>query len=64
VYFLINPHVPLVVTDGFSVPDDVLGWAPPEGMRAHAVEQAPADPHPNAQADRLVARYSLSQIEN
>ncbi len=27
------------VTDGFSVLDGVLGWAPQKGMRAHAVER-------------------------
>jgi hypothetical protein len=32
---------PQVVTNGFTVPDDVLGWAPTKGMQAHAVEIMP-----------------------
>jgi hypothetical protein len=42
VYFRVNQYVPPIVTDGFSVPDDVLGWAPAKGIEAHAVKQGPA----------------------
>ncbi len=41
-YFHLNEFPPQVVTNGFSVPDDVLGWAPTKGMQAHAVEFMPS----------------------
>lgn len=37
-YFYAHDWPPQVITNGFVVPDDILGWAPTKGMQAHAVE--------------------------
>jgi len=42
-YLSAHEYIPPVYPDGaFFVPDDVLGWAPAKGMKAHAIKPNPA----------------------
>jgi hypothetical protein len=41
-YFVTDEYTATVFSDGFIVPDDVLGWAPAKGIQAHAFKQGPA----------------------
>jgi len=41
-YFFTNAYRGPVFSDGFEVHDDVLGWAPAKGIKAHAFKTGPA----------------------
>jgi hypothetical protein len=42
-YFIIHEYTPPIYPDGhFFVPDDVLGWAPAKGVKAHALKYGAA----------------------
>jgi hypothetical protein len=41
-YFYTNEYTPPIFSNGFIVPDDVLGWAPAKGIEAHAFKAGPA----------------------
>jgi hypothetical protein len=41
-YFYTNEYTPTIFSNGFIVPDDVLGWVPAKGIQAHAFKAGPA----------------------
>lgn len=42
-YFVTHEYTPPIYPDGhFFLPDDVLGWAPAKGVKAHSIKYGPA----------------------
>lgn len=40
-YLVTQEYTPTIFSNGFIVPDDVLGWAPGKGIQAHAFKAGP-----------------------
>jgi hypothetical protein len=41
-YLITHEYTPTIFSNGFIVPDDILGWAPAKGVQAHAFKANPA----------------------